>query len=156
MTVRMKPMRILIRVAVCAAAMMCTARPISAQYALPDALHRADQASVFQPDRAVVQPFPLKFPTTADSVPYRSRRKYVMTGTLVGLSAGLTVGLISRSRAKCDCFPGKNSIAVSGALLGAGVGALGGLLIHAMITKADEQRAATARVPSRPDQPGVR
>jgi hypothetical protein len=152
----MKPMRIVIRVAVCAAAMMCTARPISAQYALPDALHRANQESFVRTERAVVQPFSLMFPTTADSLPYRSRRKYVITGTLVGLSAGLTVGLISQSRSKCDCLPGKNSIAVGGALLGAGVGALGGLLIHAMITKADEQRAATARVPSRPDQPGVR
>ncbi|HET6681617.1 MAG TPA: hypothetical protein VFG84_10490 [Gemmatimonadaceae bacterium] len=149
-------MRILIRLVVCAATIMCTARPVIGQYVLPDALHRADQESVAQSDRALVQLFPLMIPTTADSLPYRSRRKYVMTGTLVGLSAGLTIGLISRSRAKCDCFPGKNSIAVSGALLGAGVGALGGLLIHAMITKVDEQRAAAARVPSRPDRPGVR
>ena len=115
-------MGILFRLLVCAAAVMCTARPVSAQYALPDALHRTDQGSVAQPDRALVQPFPLTFPTSADSLPHRSRRKYVMTGTLIGFSAGLTVGLIARSRAGCDCFPGKNSIAISGALLGAGPG----------------------------------
>lgn len=139
------------RLLLAAVAMLCTADPAGAQYALPGALGTAledsgrAQASATVENRRSMPHVPDVVPLLPDSVPYRSRSRYVITGTLIGLSAGLTVALISRSRGDCDCFPGPTALTVGGALLGAGVGALGGLLVHAMIKAADRERAEASR-----------
>ena len=76
---------------------------------------------------------PLRPPVPRQPAARPQRTRYVLVGTAVGAGLGLAVGLVARRNASnCNgCVPPVSFIPVAGTIVGAAVGSLGGLLVHA-------------------------